>query len=227
MNKEVLKKLKLRLVIGWCALMFVCTLSYLFYLRPVQVKVINTTAQLQEKDTVYKKLLAAESKEKKIEILQYLQKIDNKLNNYVTELDDRGQLIMTLNQVAVRTGINKQFEIRSGETGKRNSGFNKIKNCPPLGDNTFNVNFYGTYVDAMAFINLIEKQQPLFFIDKFTLISDGEVVDVTMALTTLLRVTPLNHELRDELMTLHKEKIKKTVNNIQRTLNNDKSTESL
>ena len=217
MNKEYLRKLKVRLAVVWAVGMVICGITYLFVLKPQQNEMNKIVKEIQQKQLEHQQLLEADKPEEKVKILKHLAQVDEQLNQFVLNIEERGNVTLLLSDAASKSGV-EGFSSESMSQGGRE--FIKIANCPTVGENYYEVSFTGNYLATSQFINQIEKNSPILYIDNLkitTSANQDEAPQVTMALTALVRTNRVDQSLRGELSELqleaqHRKGITKTAN---------------
>ena len=165
----------------WAVCFIILLLGYLVVLGP-QEKLRRMT----EKKLVDTKLLAQSAKEAAQEenknmLLEKLSSSSEQLNNFVIEQENMGNLTLDIGRISDDAELDS---IRSSFTGGERTA--RTDNYKHIIARYISVNFNSSFNEFADFLNRLERSQPVFFIDTFSITrslesDSGHKVDMKLA----------------------------------------------
>lgn len=172
----------------WVVCLVVFVFIYYLFHKPQAAAIKTLEKQFEEKKDNYLAMLATSTEEAKSRLKQEVQAMQDKLRAYVTDGEGASTLIFDISQIANEHKVSS-FSIKS----KDGRGVTDIPQCANIAENNMDVSFVGNFNQFAKFLNTLERNNPLIFIDSFTVrksnienVTDNEV---TMGLSVFVEKT--------------------------------------
>lgn len=162
MAKAYKKHIKTMALIWLVCLVVFVFIYYLFH-KPQMAVIKNLETQFEEKKDNYLAMLATSTEEAKSRLKQEVQAMQDKLRAYVTDSEGASTLIFDISQIASEHKVSS-FSIRS----KEGRGVTDIPQCTNIAESNMDISFVGSFNQFAKFLNTLERNNPLIFIDSFT-----------------------------------------------------------
>jgi type II secretory pathway component PulM len=155
--------------IVWGVSFFLFAIAYYFFITP-QLKI---KAQLQEEATEKKGRLAmaidASLEDNKKKLAAEVESLKTRLGNYVSEYEDSPNLTFAVSRIAGDKQVSA-FTVKTPESGRQQDQLT-VKN---LQENKMEISFTSDFLQFANFINTLERNQPVVFVDRFRVQRDSQ-----------------------------------------------------
>jgi len=164
MNDPV-KKTILIIASIWAVSLLTCLLFYMLFLSPQQDEINSIQLQLSEKKESNQNLKSAGAAQMRERISDELEKKLQILNNYSFNMNESGKLTYIVGKISgdfdsIDTGSFTSKRLMEGSVSKT-EGFEH------LSEERLNVSFTSDFEGFGRFLNNLERNRPIIFIDKF------------------------------------------------------------
>jgi len=164
MNDPV-KKTILIIASIWAVSLLTCLLFYMLFLSPQQDEINSIQLQLSEKKESNQNLKSAGAAQMRERIRDELEKKLQILNNYSFNMNESGKLTYIVGKISgdfdsIDTGSFTSKRLMEGSVSKT-EGFEH------LSEERLNVSFTSDFEGFGRFLNNLERNRPIIFIDKF------------------------------------------------------------
>ena len=182
--KSIYKKYFTTIAI-WAGCFILFCFVYMLVLAPQKKNKKQIEKQLTQKKQTYDSVLRAARKETKIQLNKQVEHLRDKLKVFVIDPEDLADLIFDIGQIASEKKVTS-FNIRTKDS-RRGSA---IPDCKYLCENQIDISFTASFNQFATFLNTLERNQPVVFVDKFTITRSDQDYSghhVDMNLAVLLR----------------------------------------
>ena len=188
MNQLVNTKTFKIVIAAWTCCMLGCLLAFWLVWSPhhAESETLKTKITQTEKEYQLTLLNIGDAAREKRQIK--LDQTQNKMNAFVADLKNSGQLSLEISRLAAQIQLAK-FSSQS----KTEKAFMEIPNCENIGAKYIDVTFEGSFSQFATFLNSLERFEPVIFIDRFAITpshSQTEDLDrhtINMTLAVLVR----------------------------------------
>ena len=153
----------------WAACFVIFLLAYMLVLGPQKNYEKHIENKLTEKKQVYESALGAAQKETKIRLNEQIERLQNRLQDFVIDFEDSANLTFDISQIANEKNV-ASFSIKS----KDSRGLSTIPECKYICENQIVISFIGGFNQFATFLNALEQHRPVLFVDKFTITRSGQ-----------------------------------------------------
>ncbi|MHC4573771.1 MAG: GspMb/PilO family protein [Planctomycetota bacterium] len=174
------------------ALVWVCSaalffLVYSFAFVPQKKLRGHIEKRLLETKQDYEFALKAAEEKTRIQLEEHIDHLRHSLNDFVIDSRDSASLTLDISRIASEKEL-ASFTI--GRRGERRDS--EIPGCEQIYENRINVSFTAGFNQFACFLNALERNQPVVFIDEFSITRSrkgGSSHKVDMGLAFLVRKT--------------------------------------
>ena len=153
----------------WAACFVILLLTYVLILRPQKNSRKLIGSRLAEKKQVYESALRAAKKETKIRLNQQIERLQNRLRDFVVDFEDSANLTFKISQIADEKEV-ASFSIK----GKDNLAPSGEPARKYISENHIVISFMGGFNQFATFLNSLERHRPVLLVDKFTITRSGQ-----------------------------------------------------
>ena len=153
----------------WAACFVLFLFAYLLVLGPQKNNKKHIENKLAEKKQVYELAQRAAREETKIQLNEQLERLQSRLKDFVIDFEDSANLTFDISQIADEKKVTS-FSIKS----KGNHGLSAIPGCNNIFENHIVISFIGNFNQFATFLNALERNRPVLFVDKFALARFGQ-----------------------------------------------------
>mgnify|MGYP001139752707 CR=1 FL=1 len=156
-------------IIFWAFCLIILLLSYLLVLGPQE-----RLRRMTERKLADTKLLAqsareaAEEKNKNL-LIEQLSKSDKRLKDFVVEQEKSADLTFDIDEIKNEVGLDSFASNPAGSEGTA-----KTDNYKHIIAKQISVDFNSSFNKFAVFLNALERNRPVFFIDTFSITRSGE-----------------------------------------------------
>ncbi len=140
--------------VGFCLLM----------VRPQVLRGRELTAQLDETKERYAAAKVAANKEDQARMAEAVEALRSRVSDFTVELETAPDLVLDIARLAGEMGV-ESFAMRP----RSKQGLDTLSGCDRLGEKRIDVSFTAPFPDFVAFLNALERYQPVLFIESFTI----------------------------------------------------------
>ena len=182
------KKYLVTMALVWAASLVLFVIAFFLFIAPQRKIAAQLNGELTEKQKLYESAVYAANEENKKKLAQEVEAARTQLNRFVVESQESANLTFDISRIAGDKHVSS-FAVKTSEQVK-SSDQSDSKN---LQENRIEVSFASDFRQFAAFLNALERHQPVVFIDRFKL-SRGDQGDtnnkVDMELSFLLKKRP-------------------------------------
>ena len=183
MKKNIYAKFIVTTILCWAGCSVVFALVYLLFLGPQNRKL----SEIQDKLTETKQLCEAAEKATtqaaQEELSKQLANIKSKINDYVIDEKDSADMTFAISKIASEKNVS-EFNIRTSDQQTQNTTYKNIF------ERRIEVDFTSGFNQFAGFLNTLERNQPVVFVDNFRMSRSNENPSghkFNMALVVLVR----------------------------------------
>ena len=148
----------------WASCFVIFLLTYVIIIGPQKKTKKHIDNKLQKTRQDYEfALKAAEDKTKK-QLNEQLQSLHSRLNDFVADFEDSANLTFDLSQIAEERKVTS-----FGSKVKSNRGITAKDDYKFITENKSNITFNGNFKQFATFLNALERNRPVIFVEKFTI----------------------------------------------------------
>lgn len=162
--KDFFKKISVRLVCVWCALMVVFLLAYVSCVLPTRNHARRLALLLSDGQSELNKAMHYANHENVQSLMNNAKADKDRLLQFVTETDVATDCSFIVSKIAEQMNIS-DFTSRY-HTGKARA---PIPNCKHISMTRMNLSWRGSFADFLHLINRLERHSPVVFVDSFSL----------------------------------------------------------
>ncbi|KPK77771.1 MAG: hypothetical protein AMJ79_02195 [Phycisphaerae bacterium SM23_30] len=181
--KSALKKYIIITASIWTACCALLLGFYLLLMMPQQKTIGQIKEKIAQKQEIVQRLQKAATPQAQARLKEELQNQQEKLYDFMINLDDASKLTFHVSEIA--RGI-PHIEASSFASKRLTDGPGaEIENCEHVMEQRINVNFKSNFPGFARFLNLMERNRPVVFVDKFKIererSSPLEIIDMELA----------------------------------------------
>jgi Tfp pilus assembly protein PilO len=168
----------------WAASFVVFLIGYFFVIGPQKDYIKNSENKLAEKKQALASAERASLEETKIQLNEQIERLENRLKDFVIDFEDSANLTFDISQVASDQKVSS-FSVKTRDNREPVA----IPDCTYIFENYFEISFSGGFQQFATFLNALERHRPVLFIDKFTVVhsrTEGVEYQVGMDVTFLV-----------------------------------------
>ena len=150
----------------WAGCFILFFFIYIFVLAPQKKSKKQLERQLAEKDQIYSSAQKAAQEETKIQLNQQIERLRNKLEDFVIGFEDSANLTFDISQIA------NEKKVASFNTKNRDKATHRDSEAPDynyISEDYINISFTAGFNQFAAFLNALERHRPVIFVDKFAI----------------------------------------------------------
>ena len=182
--KTYKRNLKILAVI-WAASMALFVLIYMLVLGPQSRSKKRVESELDKKKQMYEFAQNAASEEFQKQLLEQIENLRKKLDAFVTDFENSANLTFDISQIARDKNVaslnveNKNKRTASDEADAKN-----------ISESHINISFTTGFNEFAAFLNALERHQPVLFVNEFRLTRSNQIksaYQVTIDVAALIK----------------------------------------
>ena len=148
----------------WAACGILLFFAYMLILQPQRQSKKDMAKQLIECELAYKAAVKAAEEETQTRLSSQIMSLQARLANFVVDFTESANLTFDISEIAGRQDI-EAFDIKGQE--KRSTS--DMPTFDYIDEDYFEVGFDAGFNQFAAFVNALEKHEPILFIDKVTI----------------------------------------------------------
>jgi Tfp pilus assembly protein PilO len=149
----------------WAGCLVLFLLAYILVLAPQQKQRKNIESQHDEIKKICDSAINASREETKTKINEEIENLKKKLNSFVVDYEDSSNLTFDISQIANEKKVNS-FSIKMQEGSKGSAG----AELKYIQENEIDIGFAGNFNQFATFLNALERNEPVFFVNNFRII---------------------------------------------------------
>lgn len=156
------KKLFTVVAVIWGGSFILFALAYIIVLSPQQKSKQQVETEYAQTKRKYDSVIEMSKEETKARLKEELESLKNKLKVFTVDFEDAPNLTFDISQIANKKKVDS-FSIKTQENIKASAdlGLKHIK------ENQIDINFAGDFNQFATFLNTLERNQPVVFVDSF------------------------------------------------------------
>jgi len=169
----------------WAACLVLSLVVYILVLRPQKCSEKRLEERLAEKKQLYESALEAAQRESRIQVDQEIERLKNRLEDFVADFEDSPNLTFDISQIATEKKVTS-FSVKSRE----NHEVSAIPNCSHICESHMDIGFSAGFNQFATFLNALERHRPVLFVDTFMVTrskQDGPGYQVSLNVAVLVR----------------------------------------
>lgn len=159
------KKYLITVGLIWVVCFALFLLAYILVISPQQKRRKNIEKQHDQVKKICDSAINASREETKIKINEEIEKLKKTLRSYVVDYEDSSNLTFDISQIANEKKVNS-FSIKMQEGAKGSAG----TNLKYIQENEIDIGFAGNFNQFATFLNALERNEPVFFVENFRII---------------------------------------------------------
>jgi len=168
-------------ILFWAICFVVLLLSYLVVLAPQERLRRMTERKLAETKRLAQSARDAAEEKNKNKLLEQLTRSNNSLKDFVVEQENAANLTFDIGRISSEIKLNSFSSIPTGSEGTL-----KTDNYKHINARQISVNFNSSFNKFAVFLNALERNRPVVFIDTFSITrstegGSGHKVDMKLA----------------------------------------------
>lgn len=190
--------------IVWMLSLVLCLLAYMFGLRPQNDGIKRLERSIEEQKQVYAAARRAAQEQNRIQLSEHIDRLRDKLGDFVINSDELTDLTFDISQMADRENL-ASFSVtpRSKQGGRRRGAARKEVEARSISENLIDIKFTAGFHQFAAFMNALERNNPILFVDAFEIIRSSQnesVYQATLDVTAFVK-KQRDHETADKGQT--------------------------
>jgi len=182
--KAYKKNLKISVII-WAGCLVLFVVIYLLVLGPQNRSKKRLQSEFDEKKQMYEFAQNAALEETQNRLLRQIESLRNDLDVFIIDFEDSTNLIFDISRIAREKNVaslnveNEKKRIVSGKDDSNN-----------ISENCINISFTAGFNQFAAFLNELERHQPVLFVNEFKLKQsnrDESVYQIQMDVAALIK----------------------------------------
>jgi Tfp pilus assembly protein PilO len=166
--KTLRKNLKISAIV-WAGCLILFVLVYIFVLGPQNRARKELESKFNEKKQTYEFAQNAAREETRNKLLEQIKDLRNDLDVFVTDFKNSANLIFDISRIAKEKNV-ASLNVENEKSGAA-SNEDLAKN---ISENRINISFIAGFSQFAAFLNALERHQPILFVNEFKLIRSNQ-----------------------------------------------------
>jgi len=162
--KSIHKKYFATVALTWASCLVLCFVVYMLVMVPQQERKKQIEKDVAEAKRKYRSTVKAVQKDTDIHLSKEIENLRNQLRQFVIDFDDSANLTFDISRIATENKVTS-VTIRS----KGSDGFLAMPNCKYLCEHHINVGFTAGFNQFASFLNALERNHPVVFVDEFAI----------------------------------------------------------
>ena len=159
---KIYKKYLTRAAIVWAACLVLLLLVYMIALRPQKSNKKRLEKKIAEKKQIYESAQRAAQEETKIQLNEQIERLRNRLQDFVIDFEDSANLTFDISQIANEKKVTS-FSVQN----KDDRGVSVIPDCNYIRENHIDISFTARFNQFATFVNALERHRPVLFVNEF------------------------------------------------------------
>jgi len=164
--KPIHKKYLTTVSLIWSAFAVLFIVAYLFLLAPQRKAKKQIEQQLAEKEKIYNSVREMAQEETKIKLNEQIKSLQNTLKDFVIDFEDSANLTFDISQIANEKNVDS-LSIKTRDKQKHRD--TTESNLEYIQENHTDISFTASFNQFATFLNALERQRPVVFVDNFSI----------------------------------------------------------
>ena len=161
--KTIYQKNLIKIALIWSGCFVLLFIMHMMLLSPQKSLKKKLETQLAGKEQLYNSAFRMSQEETKVQLKNEIKELQDELENFVIDFEDSTNLTFDISQIANERKVGS-FSI------KENRGGSTLPDCEQLDEDDIEIRFTtNNFNQFAAFLNALERHQPVIFVDKFTM----------------------------------------------------------
>jgi len=165
----------------WAGSFILLIVAHMLVLAPQKKSEKQIEKEFAEAKQTYDQTATAAKEETKARLSQEIEGLQSRLKQFVIDYEDAADLTFDISQIASQISVSS-FSINS----RNDVGAPAMPNCDHISQKQIHVSFTAGFNQFASFLNALERNQPVLFVDKFMITraqdeSSGHQVDMDLA----------------------------------------------
>jgi len=156
------KKLFMIVAIFWAVSFVLLTLAYVVLLLPQKKSKQQVETEYAQTKREYDSVIEMSREETKAKFKEELESLKNQLKDFTADSEDAPNLTFDISQIANEKKVDS-FSIKTQENIKASAGLG----LKYIKENEIDINFAGDFNQFATFLNTLERNRPVVFVDSF------------------------------------------------------------
>jgi len=156
-------------IVFWAVCFIVLFFSYLLVLAPQEKQRRETERKLAEKESLAQSAREAAQEKNKAKLVELLTDSGNKLREFVVDEENASNLTLDIGRISSDVKLNAFSSIFAGSEGAT-----KTDSYKHINPRHISVNFNSSFNKFAVFLNTLERNRPVIFVDTFSITRSGE-----------------------------------------------------
>jgi hypothetical protein len=158
------------LAVVWIASLMLAVLAYMLLLNPQNRRKRDLQNNLADKNQTYELAQNASKLESQISLTEQIGTLRDKLKTFMVDSNEASNLTFDISQIAQDKNVdslkveNKSNNLTAEEDNNRNN----------INERHIDISFNAGFNQFAAFLNALERHQPVLFVNQFKLIITGQ-----------------------------------------------------
>ncbi len=148
----------------WTACGVVCLFIYLLVLSPQRQKMHSVNVKLEKKKENYREAVRISRPEHRKELEKELEALEQKVQDFAIDSENSANLTFAISEIAKANDL-RSFSIRSSESDVVGGD----KDDDTIKESHIAVSFTGSFQQFARFLNAMERNRPVLFVDNFSI----------------------------------------------------------
>jgi dGTP triphosphohydrolase len=148
----------------WAGCLVLFVIVHMYMVAPQKRIRKQIQQELAEKKQIYNSALEASQEKTRNSMKAQIERLQSDLKDFVADFEDSALVTLDISQIANDKEVSS-FSIKGKNSRK---GSRKTK-CKYIGENHISVAFTAGFNQFATFLNALERNRPVVFIDKFTI----------------------------------------------------------
>jgi len=156
------KKLFMAIAIIWAVSFVLSAIAYVVLLLPQQKSKEQVETEYTQTKRKYDSVIEMSQEQTKARLKEELETLKNQLKDFTVDFENAPNLTFDISQIANKKNVDS-FSIKTQENVKTSAdlGLKYIK------ENEIDINFAGNFNQFATFLNTLERNRPVVFVDSF------------------------------------------------------------
>jgi Tfp pilus assembly protein PilO len=156
------KKLFMTIAIIWAVSFVLFVLAYVVLILPQQKSKEQVESEYAQIKRKYDSVIEMRKEETRARLKEELESLKNQLKDFALDSENAPNLTFDISQIANKKKVDS-FSIKTQENVKTSAGLG-LKH---IKENEIDINFAGDFNQFATFLNTLERNRPVVFVDSF------------------------------------------------------------
>ena len=158
------KKYLTTVVLVWAGSFVVFLLANMLILTPQKEIKQQVDKELAEKKQMYETVRKLSQHDSQLKLKEQTERLQDCLKDFLVTAENSGDITFDISRIAGEKKV-ASFSVKARDSG----GGSAVPNCDYISENRIDVTFTSDFNQFAAFLNALERHQPIIFVDKFAI----------------------------------------------------------